>query len=181
MRERAKLAPKRSRRRATVLTLLAAFMGGALLGLAIQPRFLLRGTQATTIPKGDSAEAQIFHAKMVDSEAAWEAVAKYFPDADDFLQRLAQQGLVRHYLIVTKHDEGYEKSLAILRHLNGQADQDESLEAFVLAAEYLCHERLGHNREAEEAYSQLTTPLRDQLAATDRQLFDLLEAAQSPQ
>lgn len=181
MREQTQLESRPHRRRTTVLLLLAALLGGALLGFVIQPKFLLRGAQATTVPKGDSAEAQLFHAKMVDTEAAWLAVNDYFPDSDAFLKRLAQQGLVRHYLIVAKDDEDYEKALPILSQLNEQAGDDQSLHAFVLAAEYLCHQRLGHNREAGVVYSQLTTPLRDQLAATDRQLFDLLESAQSPQ
>jgi serine/threonine-protein kinase len=180
LREQAQLGPKIIRKRTTALMLLFALLGGALLGLVLQPRFLLRSAPVTTIPRGDSAEAQLFHAKMVDTEAAWQAVGEYFPDADAFLKRLAQQGLVRHHLIVTKSDQGYEKALLILRQLNEQAGDDQSLQAFILAAEYLCHQRLGRTREAEAAYSQLTTPLRDQLAATDRQLFDLLESVQSP-
>jgi serine/threonine-protein kinase len=180
MREQAQLDQQLGGRRRTWLKLLAAIAGGVLLGIVFQPRFLLRGAQTSTIPKGDSAEAQLFHAKMVDSEAGWQAIGEYFPDADAFLKRLALQGLVRHYLIVMKDDEGYEKALPLLRNLSEQAGQDQSLQAFVLAAEYLCHRHLGHTREAEVAYSQLTTPLRDQLAATDRQLFDLLESAQLP-
>ena len=66
-----------------------------------------------------------------------------------------------------------------MRELNEQADKDESLQAFVLAAEYVCHERLGHDREAGEAYSQLTTPLKDTLNRNETQLFDLLEASQN--
>jgi eukaryotic-like serine/threonine-protein kinase len=178
LREQSQLEPKFTRRRATVLLILAALVGGALLGWRLQPRFLLRGAQATSIPKGESPAAQLFHAKMVDSEAGWRAVEQYFPQADAFLKRLAQQGLVRHYLIVTKDGDGYEKALHVLHGLSEQTGDDESLRAFVLAAEYICHERLGHDREAEQAYSQLSTPLRDQLAANERQLFDLLGFSQ---
>jgi serine/threonine-protein kinase len=179
MRKQALLEPTRGRLRASLVILIIALAGGAILGFALQPRFLLRGSQAAVIPKRESAEAQLYHAKMVDSEPAWQAVWGNFPEADSFLKQLAQQGLVRHYLFVMQEDEGYERALRFLRELDEQAGQDDSLKAFVLAAEYVCHQRLGHDRDAREIYAQLTTPHRDLLAANERQLYEMLEPQQA--
>lgn len=173
MREQTELEPPRSTRRALVAMLVAAVAAGALLGALRRPRFLLRGSRATVIPKRESPEAQLYHAKMVDSEAAWRAVWENFPESDPFLKQLAQRGLVRHHLFVS---QDYARALPVLRELGEQAGQDEVLSAFVLAAEYVCHQRLGHDRQAREIYGQLTTPLKDLLAAHERQVYELLES-----
>ena len=44
-------------------------------------------------PVRDSPEAQLYHAKMVDSEPAWRAVWENFPEADPFLQATRPAGL----------------------------------------------------------------------------------------
>jgi hypothetical protein len=83
---------------------------------------------------------------------------------------------VRHYLFVSQE---YDKALPVLRELSQQPDTDETLRAFTLAAECVCHEQLGHKREASEANSQLTTPLRDILIRNENELYVLLQASQS--
>ena len=179
MREQSQLEPKAGSRRKTVGLLLAAVVFGSLLGLLTQPqRFLLRGSRTAPIPKRDSVGAQLFHAKMVESEAGWRAVWENFPDAGAFYKQLAQQGLVRHYLLVSQEDPEYDKALSTLRELNEQAGTDESLRAFILAAETISHQKLGHQREAAEAYSQLTAPLKDDLIRNESQLYELLESLQ---
>ncbi len=176
MREQSQLEPRQANRRSTVRLLLTALAVGGLLGFLLQPRFLLRGSSELPIPVRDSAEAQLFHAKMAESEAAWRAVWENFPEADAFYKQLARQGLVRHFLFVSQE---YDKALPVLRELGEQAPENESVRSFVLAAECVCHEQLGHRREATETYSQLTAALKDNLSRNESQLYEMLEASHS--
>jgi eukaryotic-like serine/threonine-protein kinase len=174
--EQAQLDPPKTGWRSWATLLLIALVFGGLLGLLIQPRFLLRSSSSMMIPVRKSPEAQLFHAKMVDSEAAWRAVWENFPGVDAFYKQLAQQGLVRHFLFVSQE---YGKTLPLLRELGQQATSNESVRAFVLAAESVSHEQLGHRREAAEAYSQLTPADKDILSRNEPQLFELLQSSLS--
>jgi serine/threonine-protein kinase len=179
MREQSRLALSRWSWRRTAALIAAALVGGSLLGFVTQRQsFLLRGSPAASIPTRDSVGAQLFHAKMVDSEPAWRAVWEKFPAADPFYKQLAQQGLVRHFLLVSQEQAGYDRTLPILRELSEQAGENHSLQAFTLAAEYICHKQLGHEQEAAEAYGQLTPPLKDNLIRNESQLYDLVEPSQ---
>ncbi|MDZ4656241.1 MAG: serine/threonine-protein kinase [Bythopirellula sp.] len=176
MREQSRLEPGRWSRRKTAALLLTAVVIGCFLGLLTQPqRFLLRGAPTAPIPKRDSVSAQLFHAKMVESEAGWRAVGKNFPEAEPFYKQLAQQGLVRHFLFVSQE---YDKALPVLRDLSEQAGTNESLRAFTLAAATISHQKLDHATEAREAYSQLTAPLKDELIRSESELYRLLESSQ---
>lgn len=175
MREQTQLDGNRWSRRTVWAFILGAIFLGALVGFLPRQAFLLRGGNPSPIPVRESPGAQLYHAKMAESEPAWRAVWENFPDADPFYKQLAQQGLVRHYVLIS---QDYEKALPVLRDLNGQADNDESLKAFVLAAESICHEQLERSREASEAYSRITTPMKDTLNRTESQLYELLEASQ---
>lgn len=172
MREQAQLNPQVGNRRRMILAFIGALLGGLVGLLSQNQRFLLKGTSSAPIPKRDSPEAQLFHAKMVDSEAGWRAVWENFPDVDPFYRRLAEEGLVRHYLLVSLE---YRKALPVIHDLAGQANDDDSLRAFTLAADYVCHKQLGHEREAADAYGQLTPPLKDILIRDESQLYDLVE------
>jgi eukaryotic-like serine/threonine-protein kinase len=176
MREQTLLDGKRWNRRTVWSLVGGAIVLGALIGFLPRQAFLLRGANPTAIPVRESTGAQLYHAKMVESEPAWRAVWENFPDADPFYKQLAQQGLVRHHVFVSLE---YDKALPILRELKEQAENDESLEAFILAAKCICHEQLGHDREANEAYSQITPPMKDALNRTESQLYELLEASRS--
>lgn len=176
MREQSQLDGKRWSRRAVWSLIGAGVVVGAMIGFLPRQAFLLRGADQTAIPLRDTPGAQLYHAKMVDSEPAWRAVWENFPDADPFYKQLAQQGLVRHFVLISQE---YEKALPVLRDLNELADKDESLLAFILAAECIAHEQLDHKREASEAYSRITTPMKDTLNRTESQLYELLEASQS--
>lgn len=180
MREESRLQSTGWSRRKTIGLLLAAIVVGGLLGLVTQrQQFLLRGSRTAPIPKRETVGAQLFHAKMVDSEPAWRAVLENFPNEDPFYKQLAQQGLVRHFLLVSQEQAGYDRAIPILLQLKEQAGENDSLKAFTLAAEYLCLKQLGHEREAAEVYSQLTPPLRDELNRSENQLYELLESAEA--
>ena len=84
-----------------------------------RPRSFLAGPPVTTVETRDSALAQVFHAKMAPSEAAWKAVWEKFPNADTYIHDLAREGLVRYYLFLT---QDYAKALPYLQRLADSAD-----------------------------------------------------------
>jgi serine/threonine protein kinase len=176
MREHTQLDSKRWSRRAIWSLIGIAILAGILIGFMPRQAFYLRGTNPAAIPVRESPGAQLYHAKLVDSEPAWRAVWENFPNADPFYKKLAQQGLVRRYLFVSQE---FNKALPVLHDLHEQAENDESLQSFVLAAQCISHEQLGHEREASEAYSRITTPMKDALNRTESQLYELLESSQS--
>ena len=49
---------------------------------------------------------ELYQAKNVDTEAAWQAVMTYFPNASPYYHNLAKQGLVYHF-----GKEEYDKAL----------------------------------------------------------------------
>jgi serine/threonine-protein kinase len=164
--------------------LLLGLVCGAVLGLVLRPQFLLQGSRWSPIPKRDTPEAQLFHAKMNEgSEAAWRAVWEYFPEADAYLKQLAKQGLVRYYLFDA---QDYHKALPIVEQLAEQSEADpqgesSALRAFALAAECICRQCLGQAREASEVQAKLTSDMRDVLRNTDSQLYELLQRSTSPE
>jgi len=161
----------------TALFCLLAIVVGMLLGVVTRRGSYLEGNQTVEIPERSSPAAQLFHAKMNESEAAWSAVWKYFPEVDSFYKQLAQQGLVRHYLFVSQQ---YGKAVPILQELIAQSDADQSLElvrAFSYAALTICYEQLGDYPQAKQAYAQLTTTMKDELNQFDSQLYELLQSS----
>ncbi len=176
MHQRSQLELPAWNRKALALAMLAAVGLGSALGLAWQPRYFLQGTAPpASIPRRDSPAAQLFHAKLNEgSEAAWRAVSEYFPDADPFYLQLAQQGMVRFFLFDSQE---FSKALPIAQELADQSAQNESLHSFALAAECICHERLGNHRAARDLYAKLTATLKDELNRSESQLYDLLESS----
>ena len=151
-----------------VAVVAGALLVGGIGAWAFRPQFALEGTSTAAIPPRDSPAAQLFHAKMTESESAWLAVEKYFPDADAYYRQLAQQGLVRHYLFDSPQ---YTKALAQAEQLTDAAQTNDDLRGFVLAAQFVSLEQLGRRREALEVYSQLTPAMKDQLNRFENQLY----------
>ena len=157
--------------------LAAAVLLGVVLGAVTRPRSYLAGSRSASVPRRASAGAQLYHAKMADSEAAWRAVWEMFPKADPFLHQLAKQGLVRHYLLVSQE---YPKALPILRELSQRSASDKSLEtlrAFTLAGFSICYQHLGREHEAREAHAQLKPKMKDYLHQHESQLYELLQTS----
>src|SRR6185436_11718894 len=96
----------------------AAVILGIALGYATRPRSFLAGTTDRAVVTRDSALAQVFHAKMAPSEAAWKAVWEKFPNADPYIHDLAREGLVRYYLFLT---QDYAQALPYLERLSESA------------------------------------------------------------
>lgn len=153
--------------------LFVAVFVGLLVGAIFRPRFQLAGSARQTVPHKDSIEAQLFHARYVDSEAAWQAAADY-EGIDPLMRQLAQKGLVRCYLLVLQEDR---KALRVLKQLDKQMDpNDHQLRAFVNAGLYIAHTRLGNNEEATDAYSQLDTDAKGELRRSESQILVLMES-----
>ncbi len=175
MQAESKLAPRKPRVSRLVAVMLAAALAGIVLGAATRPRFYLAGSNGSSVPVRDSAEAQLYHAKISDTPAAWRKVWEEFPDADPFVHQLAKQGLVRHYLLVS---EEHRLALVVLRELKQTADADPSLESlagFTFAAECICYQRLGKTPQAREAQARLTPAMKDNLRRREGQLYQLLQ------
>jgi hypothetical protein len=115
--------------------------------------------------------AQLYHAKMVDTEAAWLAVGELFPTADDFCKNLAAQGLAQHYL----SRQEWVKAIRPLRDLANLGTTHPSLSAFGIAGLVVAEASLGHLDEARTQNSRLTNEQRDLLRARSPQLYDLLD------
>ncbi len=177
MRAESKLRPAGRRWGLLAMGLLAAALGGAVLAGLLEPSSYLAGLQSPSVPRRSSAEAQLYHAKMSDSPAAWQSVWKEFPEVDSFVKRLAQQGLVRHYLLVSQE---YELALPIIDELEQPSAANESLEslqAFAFASKCICYERLGRSDEARTALDQLTPDRRELLRQGEGQINELLQTS----
>lgn len=153
--------------------LVAAVLGGIVLASVTRPRSYLEGSQSPSIPRRSSAGAQLYHAKMSDSPAAWRSVWQEFPEADPFLLQLAKQGLVRHYLLVSQE---YDLALPVIQELEQFSPSDE-LRAFIFSTKCIANERLDRIAEAQQAREQLTSDSLDLLRRTEIQIYDLLQTS----
>ena len=163
-------------RRAVMVT--GCLVAGAGLGVATRPQYLLGDAAPLSVEKAETAWGQIFRASRAPSEAAWLAVEANFPDEDAYVYAQAKQGLVRYYLYLS---EEYDKALPVLRELetmSGQDDRQQWLHVFTEAALVVAHENLGHDRQARDVNSRLTSEEKDHLRRTDRRLYELLQTSQ---
>ena len=166
--------PGRIRPGRWVAVLLAAVLGGVGLSRIVMPRFYLAGAAAEQVEQRSSPWAQLYHAAMTPSEAAWKAVWEEFDEVDAFPRQLAQQGLVRYYLFVT---EEYSKALDCLRQLEKVSDADASLQSFTEAAMCIAHQRLEEFEQARDTADNLTSEKRDLLRRSDPRMYEMFESA----
>jgi len=174
MKEESRLQSDGTNWKRLAMSAVVAVLAGVVLGAVTRPRFFLATARPLPVPLSSSAGAQLYHAKMNDSEAAWVAAIKY-PGADSFLQQLAKQGLVRFYLL---DSEEYRKAIPVLRELVDASKGNpalESMQAFGYAGLCICHERLRDQQESIRAREQLTTDRLDILRENDRQISEMLQ------
>ncbi|MCA9229787.1 MAG: serine/threonine protein kinase [Planctomycetales bacterium] len=157
--------------------LLLAIVAGGAIGLLTRPSYYLAGPRTSVVPIRSSAAAQLYHAKMNDSEAAWRAVWEEFPDADSYLHQLARQGLVRHLLFVAEDYREAERILEQLQQNGGSGSAEESLQAFVYAGLCITYERMDLTREARDAHAGLTSDMKDYLKRVEGQLDTMMQAS----
>lgn len=162
---------ERSKRTST-RRLLAVVVGCALLGGALafvsRPRSPWDGAQLGP-NRRDSVKAQLYQAKDVDSEAAWQAVIDYFPDASPYYHNLAKQGLVLHYFRAKE----FEKALKPLQELAAQPD----FQAFGIAGLVVAYTNLDDSEQAYYENGLLSTDMRAALIKQSPSMAALLNEA----
>ena len=96
----------------TLLTAAAAAVLGILASAATKPRFLLTSEEpATEVKQLESPWAQLAHANLAPSEAAWRAAAEH-PQTDEKVKNLAAKGLVAFHLFLSQDFAAARKCLA---------------------------------------------------------------------
>jgi hypothetical protein len=150
----------------------AAILGCALAGVGMaaisRPTSLLAGAQSGPPPL-DSVWAQLYHAKMVDTEDAWRAVITNFPKESIYYHNLAKQGLVYYYI----RTQEFNKAIKPLEDLAGQEDSS----AFGLAGLVVVYSKLHDDRKAGDANQRLTSDMRTALKKQAPQMAELLDKA----
>ncbi len=139
-----------------------AVAGGLLLGIVLG---IVRRTDRTrggasedAIPRRESAWAQLYHAKLSDSERAWKAVKTYYPDDQEAVQR-SLQGLARHYVEHGEHRAAWQTFTLLARADTSPPD----VRAFGLAGKAIVEELMGKSEEARATRALLTADMQDRL------------------
>jgi serine/threonine-protein kinase len=150
----------------------ACVLLGMLAALAARPRSLLAGA-ANGPPPQESVWAQLYQAKSVDTEAAWQAVTLHFPDADPYYHSLALQGLASFYLL---RDDRPGQAIEPLRELAALGSQHPDLAAFGTGGLVVAEVRLGHLPIAHEQNSRLDAAMRATIEERFPQLHEALQS-----
>ena len=163
---------KRPRTRSWIAAAVAGcIVLGAVAGLLTRPPSLLAGATSGPPPL-DSVWAQLYQAKTVDTEAAWDAVQLHFPQADPYFHNLARQGLANYFLF---RSQEYDQAIGPLRDLAALGDSNRSLEAFGIAGLVVAEAKLGNIAQARNENSRLDSPMRTMLEDRSPRLYDALE------
>ncbi|MBN1853472.1 MAG: serine/threonine protein kinase [Pirellulales bacterium] len=136
---------------------------GASLEFIFRPAFLLRDAEAASVQPRDSAWAELYHAKLVDTEAAWKNVKKFHPD-DMYYHHLADMGLLRKYLST---DFNLTKTLEVAERLANAGDADTKFQAIGFAGMCIAHGLLQQPKEVAKVFERM---------AQSPKMFDELQA-----
>ena len=153
------MIPKSPKRWPLIATAIGCLMLGILIALFNRGTSPLAGATAQSVPKSENAWAQLYHAKRVDTEAAWKSVSEYFPE-NTAAANMAREGLVRYYVLQTGE---YEHALPLLEDLAARGDTELSFRAFGLAGRCVVLALLDQQQEAQAAFDQLTPEMIDLL------------------
>jgi serine/threonine-protein kinase len=149
-----------------------AVVGGGIAAVS-RPASLVEDARSGP-PQQDTAWAQIYHAKMADTEAAWLAALNH-PAATDYQKNLARQGLVLRYLLWSQDYQDYNLALEQLQQL---ADSIQpTFRNFGIAGLVVAHTGLNDDVSAYNAYQLLTPEDQSLLQEQAPRMFELLEAA----
>jgi predicted Ser/Thr protein kinase len=173
MKTAAMTGTKRFSRRWLVAAALACALVGAVIAIITRPTPLLAGARAGP-PRRDSVWEQLYHAKLVDTEEAWLAVDRHFPDASSYYHNLATQGLAYYYLTRT-HD--YRQAIQPLQELAELGSTQPVFQAFGIAGLVVAYTQLGDKHQAERANQRLTAEMRARLARQAPHMAALLDEA----
>jgi serine/threonine-protein kinase len=157
MRTTAMARPKRTPTSWLVAAVIGCVILGGILSMLTRPRSLWAGAQLGP-PRQETAWAQLYQAKQVDTEAAWRAVITNFPDESPYYHNLAKQGLVYHYL----RTQEFEKAIRPLEELAAQPD----FKSFGIAGLVVAYTNLNDDERAYVENQRLSTDMRAKLAPT---------------
>ncbi len=132
-----------------------------------RPPPLLPDLDQVEIPRAETAWEQLYHAKLVNTPAAWKSVALHHPD-DTYYHHLADVGLARYYLF---HDD-LTAAGPVCQSL-AELDADY-FRAVGLAGSVIAASGQQQQEAARRATGQLTPQLLDALRQRDLQLARLL-------
>lgn len=163
--------PANNWKRAAAAIVGCAVLGGGL-AYATRPPSLLRGAY-DGVPPQEDAWQQIYHAKMVETPAAWEAAISY-PNANDFQINLARQGLVYNSLTRT---QDYAKAIEQLQLLANWGPKDQLYRVFGNAGLVVAYVGEEDYQSAFNANAQITADDRTTLRERSPRMFELLNAA----
>ncbi len=167
MKTSAMLAPPRGRWRRLLLGMAVGAAVGAAVAAVTRSSPLLSAVASPDVPTRQTVWAQLYHAKMTDTEAAWIAVWQRFDNP--YTAKLAKQGLVHHYVVQTAE---YDKALPLLDELAALGEVDRSFVAFGLAGRCVALHRMNRPDEARAAAARLDSDMKDQLDPQMRRMFD---------
>jgi serine/threonine-protein kinase len=168
MKTTAMVRPKRPTMRWLAAGVIASVLAGAGVAALTGPQSLLAGA-APGPPEAKDIWSQLYRAKQIDTEAAWQAVATHFPNDDPFCLNLAQQGLAMHY--IRAHE--YEKAIEPLKKLAGTAD----FKSFGIAGLVVAYTHLDDDGGALREYGLLSPEMKTSLAAQSPTMSGLLNDA----
>jgi eukaryotic-like serine/threonine-protein kinase len=168
MKTTAMLRPKRKSARWLAAGIIGCALVGAGLAALTGPRSLWAGAQFGP-PSKTTPWGQLYQAKQVDTEAAWQAVIDNFPNESTYYHNLARQGLVYHYF----HNQEYEKAIRPLKELAAQDD----FKTFGIAGLVVAHTNLNEDEEATDANQRLSTEMRATLAQQSKEMASQLNDA----
>jgi hypothetical protein len=157
-----RIMPRRSRRAERWRTVMIA--SGVLVGIGLamlmkQPK-LLADRELGTVRYQDPWK-QVYHAKIYDTVAAWQAAVAKASD-DQFCLNLARMGLASRLLRVSE----YAAALDPLTRLADAPDTvSETFPAFGRAGLVVAYTHLGRDEEAIREYTNFVSSMRERLKA----------------
>jgi serine/threonine-protein kinase len=173
MKTTAMVRPRRLPARWVAAAVLGCALIGSLLALMMRPRWLLAGGEPAQIDNAGSVWKQLYQAKLTDTEAAWRAVADFYPDVDRYYHHLAKQGLVHHYFRV----EEFQKAIRPLEELASLGNSQPSFQAFGIAGLVVAYVNLGDDERASDENRRLTADMRTLLEEQAPRMSQLLNEA----
>jgi eukaryotic-like serine/threonine-protein kinase len=168
MKTTALVQPKRKSNRWLAAVVLGCALAGGTIAALTGPHSLWAGAQPGP-PVQDSPWGQLYHAKQVDTEAAWRAVMTYFPQASAYYHNLAKQGLVYHYL----NAQEYAKAIRPLQELAAQPD----FQTFGIAGLVIAYAHLNEDEQAYDENQRLSANMRTALSQQSPEMAELLDGA----
>jgi eukaryotic-like serine/threonine-protein kinase len=173
MRTAAQSSPLRRPIARWLATAAALVLFGLALAILSRPRSLLAGARSGP-PRLEDVWAQLYHAKTVDTEAAWQAAYEY-PGATSYEKNLALQGLALHYL--SNEPKQYEQAIRPLRELADLGSSHPALAAFGVAGLVVAETGLGHLDQARVENERLSPAMRSSVSQRTPQLAEALDEA----